>query len=157
MFRTRSSIWWRLSLPCLLLAGCMKPMLAEVPFCLTMPEPETRLEQQFILSLSRMVRSNQAGQCYHLDYTLIENKEPIIIDRDGENVRYNLVHTCKFLLRDPSGKPVMRDEVNGVAGFNQVDADYAAYSAQTGTRELLTRDIASQVYSRVVSAIARER
>lgn len=156
MFRTRSSIWWLSLAGALLLAGCLRPMLAEAPFCLIMPEPEDRLQQQFTLAMGKLVRGG-GGACYQLKYSLMQQKESVLIDRDGEIARSNLVQICKFRLLDGGGREVLQDQIMAVAGFNNLDADYSTYVAQQGTQELLAKEMADKVYARLVSAVARGR
>lgn len=158
MFLIRSSIWLQRSALALALAlgGCMQPMLAEAPFCVTMPEPQNRLEQEFTLALAKRIRS-QGGPCMQLQYNLTQQREPIIIDRDGEIARYNLVQSMNYTVLDASGAKLYSDKISAVAGVNQVEADYATYTALDGNRELLAGDMADRVYARLASLAAKSR
>ncbi|MDG1285957.1 MAG: hypothetical protein P8P30_00150 [Rickettsiales bacterium] len=91
---------------------------------------------------------------YHLVSQLEETKQPIIIERDAQITRYNMVLKSTYELIDiASSKKLFSKHSQRISSYNVSDSDFATFIAERDARrngiEALARTTAMEIATRL--------
>jgi LPS-assembly lipoprotein len=87
---------------------------------------------------------------YVLSVTLSEYEQNLGIRKDATATRANLIISASFNLFDTrAGKKLFEGTVRSINSYNILDADFATLSAESDARRRASRDLATEIQSRL--------
>lgn len=87
---------------------------------------------------------------YVLNVTISESKQSLGIRKDATATRANLIITANFVLIDAqASKNLLNGTVQSINSYNILDADFATLSAESDARRRASRDLATEIQSRL--------
>lgn len=115
------------------------------------PIPE-RLGQLLRIELTNRLSPNGPPRvpAYVLDVSIVESKQNLAVRKDATATRANLIVTATFSLRDvQTDENLLDGTVRSINSYNILDADFATLSAEADARRRATRDLATEIRSRL--------
>lgn len=93
---------------------------------------------------------------YVLKVELTESKQSLGVRKDATATRANLIITANFDLTDTgAGKSLLSGKVRSINSYNILDADFATLSAELDARRRASRDLATEIQSRLGIFLSR--
>lgn len=87
---------------------------------------------------------------YVLDVKITESKQNLAVRKDATATRANLIITANFLLVDKQdGKNLLDGRVRSINSYNILGAHFATLSAESDARRRASRDLATEIQSRL--------
>jgi LPS-assembly lipoprotein len=87
---------------------------------------------------------------YILNVTLSESKQSLGVRKDATATRANLIISANFNLFDTrADKTLLSGTVRSINSYNILDADFATLSAESDARRRASRDLATEIQSRL--------
>ncbi len=87
---------------------------------------------------------------YALNVTISESKQSLGVRKDATATRANLIITANFVLIDAqASKNLLNGAVRSINSYNILDADFATLSAESDARRRASRDLATEIQSRL--------
>jgi len=87
---------------------------------------------------------------YVLKIKITESKQSLGVRKDATATRANLIITAKFNLFDTQAdKKLLVGKVRSINSYNILDADFATLSAESDARRRASRDLATEIQSRL--------
>lgn len=91
---------------------------------------------------------------YRLALTLTEEKQPIVIERNGRVSRYNLLLKAEYRLTDfVSGAPLHQGKVRRNSSFNASLSDFSTYVSESDARNRGVKQIAQDIAMRLAAQL----
>jgi LPS-assembly lipoprotein len=115
------------------------------------PIPE-RLGQLLRIELTNQLTPNgqPRSPAYVLSVSVTESQQDLAVRRDATATRANLIITASFKLREvQSDEIVLSGAARSVNSYNILDADFATLSAESDSRRRASRDLATEIRSRL--------
>jgi LPS-assembly lipoprotein len=115
------------------------------------PIPE-RLGQLLRIELTNQLTPNGAPRApvYVLNVTLAEAKQNLAVRKDATATRANLIITATYTLKGVGvEETLLTGNVRSINSYNILDADFATLSAELDARRRATRDLATEIRSRL--------
>lgn len=87
---------------------------------------------------------------YVLNVKTSESKQSLGVRKDATATRANLIITASFVLVDTqTGDNTFTGNVRSINSYNILDADFATLSAESDARRRASRDLATEIQSRL--------
>jgi LPS-assembly lipoprotein len=115
------------------------------------PIPE-RLGQLLRIELTNQLTPNGSPRTpiYVLKVSITERKQDLAVRKDATATRANLIITASYTLKDvQTEKGLLTGKVRSVNSYNILDADFATLSAELDARRRASRDLATEIKSRL--------
>jgi LPS-assembly lipoprotein len=121
------------------------------------PIPE-RLGQMLRIELANRLtpKGPPRAPAYVLDVKITESKQNLAVRKDATATRANLIITANFILvNKQDGKNLLDGRVQSINSYNILDANFATLSAESDARRRASRDLATEIQSRLGIFLAR--
>jgi LPS-assembly lipoprotein len=115
------------------------------------PIPE-RLGQLLRIELTNQLTPNgqPRSPAYILNVGVTERKQDLAVRKDATATRANLIITASFKLKEAQAdKILLSGAVRSVNSYNILDADFATLSAESDARRRASRELATEIRSRL--------